>query len=71
MQCRDELRELFQLNTATRCSTADLLPDFRDISTSLEDVPLLRSIQEGSVSYVYEPPKQQEEIKVSSASSRI
>ena len=66
---RKELRELFQLNTTTNCNTADLSSDFQDITPSLEDVPLLRSIQKGSVSFVYETPKQQEEIKISSICS--
>ena len=37
----------------------------------MEDVPLLSSIDEGSVSYVYESTKQQDEVKVISKSTEV
>lgn len=69
--CREELRELFRLDTNTACNTADLLPDFQDKISSMEDGPLLGSIEEGSISYVYESVKQQDEVKVISKSSEV
>lgn len=69
--CREELRELFQLDTRTNCNTADLLPDFGDITQCLDDVPLLRSVKDGSVSHVYEAPKQQEKTGTKSTSREM
>ena len=58
---RDELKELFALNTSIKCDTAKLLRDkFEDCSSTVEDVCLQSVLmagkeQEGSemISFVY------------------
>lgn len=56
--CREELRELFSLDTETSCSTADLLADFPDEAATTADVPLLRCLEAGKISFIYcTPPK--------------
>lgn len=51
--CREELKELFQLDTLTACSTAALLQGFCNEETSVLDTPLQRARETGVVSFVH------------------
>ena len=64
LSCREELRELFRLDTETACNTADLLPNFPNIISTLEDGPLLKAVESDLVSYIHSAPGRADDISV-------
>lgn len=60
---REELRELFSLESDTACSTAALLPNFHNVAASLEDGPLKSSLQTANITFVYQSVVKTEDIK--------
>jgi len=59
---REELKELFRLDTKTACNTADLLADYPNCAGDLPEGPLSRVAAAGAVSHVYlNPAKAMEE----------